>query len=210
MATLVNKGNNRWELRVSTGYDKNGKQVRFTKTVYCETKREVKHLLAEFEIEKGGKTPIDHNIKFKEFVDYWLLRHCRNLSVTTVARHKQLLSSRLLPAFGAMRLSKITTQDIVRFMRLVSSEGIRLDNKTSRPGLSYSTVSKHLKLLKLIFSRAYNWRYISKNPCEDLPNDLVSIKNDSKHHPIWTQEELSKFIKLLEEEPDTYFAIKDF
>lgn len=95
MASLVSKGKNKWELRISAGYDKDGKQIRFTKTVYCETKKQAKHLLAEFEIEKGGKRLIDHNIKFKDFVEYWLIRHCKKLSVTTVARHKQLLNSRL-------------------------------------------------------------------------------------------------------------------
>ena len=208
MATLTNKGNNRWELRVSAGYDKNGKQIRFTKVVYCESKKQAKHLLAEFEIEKGGKTLIDHNIKFKDFVEYWLVRHCKDLSVTTLARYKQLLESRILPAFGEMRLSKITSQDIVRFMKIVASTGVRLDNKTSRETLSYSTISKHLKLLKLIFNRAYIWGYLSRNPCEDIPKDLISIKNDSKHYPIWSQDELAKFIKLLEEEPETYLTTK--
>ena len=208
MASLVSKGKNKWELRINAGYDKNGKQIRFTKTVYCETKKQAKHLLAEFEIEKGGKTLIDHNIKFKDFVEYWLIRHCKNLSVTTVARHKQLLNSRLLPAFGEMRLNRINARDITRFMRWVASDGIRLDNKTSRTTLSYSTITKHMKLLKLIFSRAYNWGYISHNPFEDIPKDELTVKNDTKHHPIWSQEELATFIKILEGEPGTYYNMK--
>lgn len=53
MASLVSKGKNKWELRINAGYDQNGKQIRFTKTVYCETKKQAKHLLAEFEIENG-------------------------------------------------------------------------------------------------------------------------------------------------------------
>ncbi len=204
MASLISKGNKKWELRISAGYDKNGKQIRFTKTVYCETKKQAKHLLAEFEIEKGGKPVIDHDMKFKDFADYWLARHCKNLSVTTVARHKQILESRLVPAFGEMRLGRITASDIIRFMNWVSSDGIRLDNKTTKSGLSYSTVTKHLKLLKLIFSRAYNWGYISRNPCEDIPKDVLTITKDTKHYPIWSQEELGAFINILEKEPVTY------
>ena len=40
--SVVDRGNNRWELRVSTGYDENKKQRRVTKTVYARTKKEAK------------------------------------------------------------------------------------------------------------------------------------------------------------------------
>ena len=36
--SLVSKGNNKWELRISNGYDENKKQRRVTKIIYAKTK----------------------------------------------------------------------------------------------------------------------------------------------------------------------------
>ena len=46
--SVIKKPNNKWELRVSLGYDENNKQRRKTKTVYAKTKKEAEKMLAEF------------------------------------------------------------------------------------------------------------------------------------------------------------------
>ena len=49
--SLVSKGNNKWELRISNGYDENKKQRRVTKIVYAKTKKEAQKQLASFYLE---------------------------------------------------------------------------------------------------------------------------------------------------------------
>ena len=65
--SVIKKPNNKWELRVSLGYDENNKQRRKTKTVYAKTKKEAEKMLAEFFLELKDTLVIDHDITFKEF-----------------------------------------------------------------------------------------------------------------------------------------------
>ena len=67
--SMVSKGNNKWELRVSKGYDEQHKQRRFTKTIYATTKKKASIELAAFVLEVTGKLNVDKPVTFKEFVD---------------------------------------------------------------------------------------------------------------------------------------------
>ena len=127
--SVIKKPNNKWELRVSLGYDENNKQRRKTKTVYAKTKKEAEKMLAEFFLELKDTLVIDHDITFKEFYSYLRTRHFKKLGIITVNRYEQLLNNRILPAFGDKKLSKITADDIITFLNSLQNEGMRLDNK---------------------------------------------------------------------------------
>ena len=62
--SLVSKGNNKWELRISNGYDGNKKQRRVTRIVYAKTKKEAQKQLASFYLEVTGKLPEQRNKRF--------------------------------------------------------------------------------------------------------------------------------------------------
>ena len=105
--SIIKKPNNKWELRVSVGYDENSKQKRVTKVVYAKTKKEAEKLLAEFYLEIKSTIVVDHEISFEEFTKLLKLRHYNKLSPITVNRYNQLLDNRLIPAFGKMKLKKM-------------------------------------------------------------------------------------------------------
>lgn len=199
--SLINRGNNKWELRVSHGYDANKKQRRFTKTIYASTKKEAKRQLAEFYLEVVEMPKIDNDITFKEFVGYWDIRHSKKVTAVTMANYRRMLKNRLIPAFGFMKLNKINEGDILRFMDSLSSADIRLDNR-GKSELSSVTIKRHFKLLNLLFKKAYDWHYLRKNPCELVPQDSI-VKEKSNRYPIWDKETLKRFMALLEKMPDT-------
>lgn len=114
--SVIKKENNRWELRVSLGYDNNGKQRRKTKNIYAKSKKEAEKQLAAFYLEVTGTLVMDKEITFGEFVEYWRQRHGNQLSLITQERYKQMLVDRILPAFGREKLDKVTSDDILRFM----------------------------------------------------------------------------------------------
>ena len=205
--SVIKKPNNKWELRVSLGYDENNKQRRKTKTVYAKTKKEAEKMLAEFFLELKDTLVIDHDITFKEFYSYLRTRHFKKLGIITINRYEQLLNNRILPAFGDKKLSKITGDDIITFLNSLQNEGMRLDNKQKRT-LSNTSIAHHYKLLALIFNKAYEWKYLYKNPCKEIPKDQI-VRPAYIHYPIWKQKELTRFLTILEEQEETFSFIKN-
>ena len=207
--SLLSKGNNKWELRISNGYDENNKQRRITKTIYAKTKREAEKQLASFYLEIIGKLHKQSNIKFKEFVEYWKKETFNNRGAITIIRIEQMLKNRIIPCFGERILEKITSEDIQIFMRSLNAEGIRLDEK-NKSKLAPATINKHYKLINAIFQNAYDWGYISENPCNSKTKKLVWQKAKSKRYPIWEKDNLSKALKALDgEDNDTLPYLKN-
>lgn len=205
--SVIDRGNNKWELRISAGYNENKKQRRITKTIYARTKKEAKLRLAEFYLEKTGRLDVEKEITFSEFVEYWQIRYYKRLSEKTISNYNQMLRCRLLPAFGKYKLAKVTDNDVLRFMDQLSGRNMRMDGRHQRM-LSSETIMKYFKLLNLIFNKACEWKYLPKNPCKDVPRDML-VPAKSQHYPIWSNKELGKFIRILEEMPDTPSNLKN-
>ncbi|HEM1141538.1 TPA: site-specific integrase, partial [Listeria monocytogenes] len=76
MASYVNLGNNKYELRVSKGYDARGKQIRKTKNVTVKTVKALKLELSNFEayVYSSDYTEIK-DMRFIDFVEKWRLNY---------------------------------------------------------------------------------------------------------------------------------------
>lgn len=205
--SLSKKGENKWQLRVSRGYDSNGKQRRLTKTVFAKTKKDAEKQLAMFYLEVTGRLATNKDIKFSEFVEYWKQRHSKRTSPITMQRYQQMLDGRILPEFGNKKLSKITDEHILRFMSDLESINKRLDQRNEN-GLSSVTIEKHFRLLHLLFNKACEWKYLTNNPCKEIPKDMLP-KAESEHYPIWNKSELSRFLTILEDMPYTLSSIRN-
>ena len=66
--SLVSKGNNKWELRISNGYDGNKKQRRGTRNGYAKTKKKTHKQLASFFFEITGQLPEQPHKNIQEFI----------------------------------------------------------------------------------------------------------------------------------------------
>ena len=72
--SVVNRGKGVWELRISMGYDANGKQIRKTKRVRATSKCAAERELEKFvwTIEHEAQTDGAHkNLTFREFAEIW-------------------------------------------------------------------------------------------------------------------------------------------
>lgn len=205
--SVVDLGNQKWELRVSLGYDTNGKQIRKTKRISARSKAAAQKELAKFYVEVTNKPVVTGDkITFGHFVELWAERYARKLSNTTFNRNRDLLESRILPAFNKKYLDKITDMDILRFIETLRKVGMRMDGKDDKP-LSDASVKMHYKLLRSILNKAVQWKYLSQNPCdliakEDLP------KAEYRRLPIWQEEDLKRFLKLVANLDDSPLNIK--
>ncbi|GBG56597.1 site-specific integrase [Sporomusaceae bacterium FL31] len=175
---IVDLGNNKWELRVSLGYDLNNKQIRKTKRITAKSRQAADKELAKFYVDVTNKPiAIASKVTFGEFIQIWEERYAKKLSNTTFYRNKAILDNRILPAFHQKILDKITATDVLRFIDSLRQVGMRMDGKETA-ALSDATVKMHYKLIRSIFNKAVQWQYASVNPCdtiakEDLPKAKI-------------------------------------
>lgn len=189
--------------RVSCGYDTNGKQIVRQKTwtpdknmTPKQIEKEVNRQAVLFEEEcKNGYQ--SKAIKFEAFAEEWFAEYAKpNLRNTTYERLLQL-RKRIYGAIGHLRMDKITPRQIQFFVNSLSKEGA--NERTGKP-LAPKTIRHNLSLISDIFSYAVKMGVVSYNPC----SKVTIPKGEAKEKMIYTIEEVTKFLKLLESEPLKY------
>ena len=197
MATVTKRGDS-YRIKVSCGYDVNGKQVVQTKTWKPEpdmTARQIKKeldrqcVMFEEECKKGQ---VVATIKFETFAEQWFEEYAKiNLRNTSFERMKQL-TARVYPAIGHLRLDKITGRHIQQFINdLINSTSER----TGRP-LARKTVIHHLSFISDVFSYAVKMDMLTYNPCRKV----TVPKGEAKEKDIYTIEEITRIFELLDGE----------
>lgn len=155
MATVTKRGDS-YRIKVSCGYDVNGKQVVQTRTWKPDegmTERQIKKELDRqcfmFE-EECKKGQVVATIKFEAFAEQWFEEYAKlNLRNTSYERMKQL-TYRVYPAIGHLRLDKITGRHIQQFVNDLTNS---ISERTGRP-LARKTVVHHLSFISNVFSYA--------------------------------------------------------
>ena len=206
--TVINRGNNKWELRISMGYDANGKQIRKTKRVTATSMRAAKKALDEFYLEIT-RTPrgTGEQMLFEDFVALWDTRHNSKKSISTRILQINLLNGRIMDEFRNFKLQEISGEHIRRFLDKLRFEVVTPRARTKDGRLSATAVHKYFKLLNHIFNKAVDWKILSKNPCHDIPRDEWP-KPNYHHYPIWEEESLQEFLKILESMPESPMNLK--
>lgn len=205
MATVSKRGNS-YRIRVSLGYDNQGKQVVETKTYRPEPhmsqkqiEKEVKRQSVLFEeeckknIEKSNKTKdtlavLDiENLTFAEYHKIWFKNYVElKLKKQTICNYHNA-SLRVLAAFGDMPLSAITP---THCQKLVSN--------LHEAGLSVSTIKRHILVLSGVLGYAVKKRLLDYNVAStvDFPKQPRKTKN------IYTIEEVKEFLEALNRESE--------
>lgn len=187
--TIEKRGQNSYRLTVTAGYDGNGQQIRYRKTVTASSRQAAERLLATFvaEVEQGvAATTGTAKMTMKDFFDFWL-DHTQHKINTRV--YYERLWPRIETAFGRLRLQKIEPRHILAFMKNLAEPGIRADGGY----LSPNTQRKYYAMLKTMFSAARKWRFITYNPCDSVepPRQVHQIK------PIYDEEKTAAFLQAL-------------
>ena len=194
--SLEKRGKDSWRLVVSCGIDAKGQQIKVTKTVKTSSKRHAEKLLAEFvtAVEKGQFIATD--LTLRDFVERWLKEYGENhLAPKTLARYKDLLNKRILPALGHLRIDKIRPVHLLSFYNNLAEPGLRLDGK--KGALSACTVQMHHRVLSAVLQDAVEWQIITDNPCR-------RVAPPKKQRPliqILTDEQTGIFLTGLEQAP---------
>lgn len=196
MATITKRGGS-YRIKVSCGYDINGKQMVQTKTWKPEEgmtpkqiEKEVQRQAVLFE-ESCKIGQITASVKFEAFAEQWFEEYAKiNLRHTSYERMRQL-THRVYPELGHMRLDKITGRHVQQFINNLLLNG--KNQRNSKP-LSRKTVVHHLSFISDVFSYAVKMGMLCDNPCR-----VVSLpKGEAKEKNIYTIEEIAKVFELLD------------
>jgi hypothetical protein len=184
MAT-IQKRNNSYRIKVSCGYDVNGKQVIQSKTYKPETgmtekqiEKEVNRqaVLFEQECQKGQITAA---VKFETFAGQYLEEYAKaNLRHTTYIRYWQF-TRKVFPAIGHLSLDRVTARNIQLFINGLSQDGV---NEVSGKPLAPKTVRLYQGFISSVFTYAIKMGMLTDNPCGrvTLPKlDILKVSNDS-------------------------------
>lgn len=204
MATIRKRGDS-YSIRVSCGYDTNGKHKEQAMTWKPEpgmTKRQIEKelqrqaVLFEESVAHGYKTTA---VKFQEFAEEWFEEYARlNLRSTTYERMRQL-THRVYPAIGHLRMDKITARQLQGFVNSLAKEGA--NEKTGKP-LAPKTIRHNLSFISDVFSYAVKMDLLSDNPCRKV----TIPKGEVKEKPIYSQEEMALLLTRINGEPTKYRA----
>ena len=203
MATVQQRGNS-YFICVSGGRDVNGKQIRHTMTWTPGQGMTKKQAAKELERQKvlfqegirGGNR--NRAVKFEAYARQWF-REIASLKLKqrTLANYHSL-ETRIYKAIGHLRMDKITSRDIQKFV-LELSEGQRGDRyKTGK--LAPKTVRNYVALISTIYEHAIRMQDVAHNPCRAV----TLPKTEGGERRIYSIEETRRILELLHREDAEY------
>ena len=135
MASVTKRGNT-YTIRVSVGYDGQGKQLRQSMTwkppegmTERQTQKELERLKVEFEQKCLQGQYMDGSVKLSAFFQSWFNDYAKKqLKARTAAEYLRLFS-RIDEALGHLRLDKIQPRHLIIFYNNLAEAGVRKDVK---------------------------------------------------------------------------------
>ena len=161
-------------LKVYKGVDENGKELpAHTKTIPIPdglTQKQVDKFIKEqeylFELLCKGGGADKSNIRFRDFAkEVMEIKKMAGLEISTLSRYEDMLTARIIPAFGHLKVIDITGPLLNDFYKKLAEPGA--NKKKTNIGLSAKTIREHHNLLSAIFTEAEKQKIISHNPARD-------------------------------------------
>lgn len=152
MASIKKNTNGNYSAAVYIGRDVNGKILR--KYVTVSSLKECKNVVRELETQVASKSLNNLSMmKMSAYMDKWLEINKPLLASTTIKGYKMYINHHFKPAFGNMKVSKITDMHIKQYIA----------NKILEK-LSTTTIRKHFFTLSKMLYDALK----GKSPCIDI------------------------------------------
>lgn len=195
MAT-IQKRNGSYIIRVSCGYDVNGKQIRQSMTwtpppnmTKKQTEKELVRQATLFEESVKNGQVINSSMKFETIAEEWLAQIIRegSLKQSTIERY-ETVKSRVYDAFGHMKICNIKAMHIQRFINNLAEK--ELNGK----GMSTKSQALHLIFISDVFNYAIRYGIIASNPCRNVR----TIKKAVKERECYTLAEAQTLLEKLE------------
>lgn len=154
-----------WESRVTVGTDPGtGKQIQ--KSFTGKTQKEVRERLQAATVEiNNGTYKFPSKMTVGEWLDTWVETYLGGVKPFTVASYTTQIRNHIKPAFGAVKLEALKTEDIQKFYNGLGKE------TSKRKALSPKTIKNIHGVFHAALDKAVALKYIRYNPSDacDLP-----------------------------------------
>ena len=200
---IKKRSNNTYLLTVAGGYDNQGKQKSYTKTIRATSDREAEKEYIVFAAAiQRGEIITTKKLKLVDFAWQWYHDYCeKNLAPKTQQTYKNYLEQRIIPLLGHLDLNKLNPRHIIRFINEMKEHGKRLDGKEGN--ISDETIRYCFRVLSSMLKDAVQWQVIPSSPCGRVKPPKVA-----KHQAaVLNEEETRMMLNCLENEPIKYQAI---
>lgn len=194
MATIVQRGNS-YRIKVSCGYDINGRQVVQSMTwtpkegmTKKQTEKELNRQAVLFE-EACIKGLVTSAVKFETFSKQWDEEYAKPRYKKVTYDKTGHVLKRLNKEVGHMRLDKITT----RTVQQVIGRFLKGDENNGYKPMSAKTVKNYISCMSSVLDYAVQMGLISDNPCKRAK--FPAAKQTEKE--CYTLEEAQQFVDLL-------------
>jgi integrase len=128
------------------------------KYVYGESRSEAKKLLEEAKKQAEAGTLVPANAQtVAEFMEYWLSVHKLAVKASTHEHYGAHIQARIVPALGKIKLQKLSTHQIQKFINGMDDEGLE-------PG----TIKLIFSILKMALADAVEWKFLGFTPCKGV------------------------------------------
>jgi integrase len=159
------RGKGNWYAVLSVRDPQTGKRkVKFVSLPDAKGKREAQQRLAAIiaKMQSGGYVAPDKTT-LVQFLERWLAYIKTQVAVSTHERYSELVHNNIVPALGAVRLTKLQPEHISDAYSKLLSDG-RCDGRNG--GLAPRTIRHMHTVLKQALKQACVWRAISHNPAD--------------------------------------------
>ncbi len=183
--SIYQREDGRWVGVIDLGYH-GGKRKR--KSFYGSTRREVQQKLiaALRDRQTGLPGGYDDRQTVEQFLNHWLENSVKpSVRPKTYTSYAQLVRLHLAPELGRIRLTKLSPQDVQRFI-----------NRKLVSGLSPRTVEYCRAVLRRALNQAVRWGYVPRNVAT-----LVDAPRSERPDPEpLTPEEVRAFLEAVKED----------
>ena len=160
------------------------------------TKREAVTWEQDFHMRRKGTM----DMTFAEFVKVYHEDRVDRIKQSTMATKDHIIDTKLVPAFGAMKMNEIESTDVIKWQ----NELLRYRDENGKP---YSPV--YLKTihnqLSAIFNHAVRFYGLPQNPAKIAGNCGSEKKGQMR---FWTKDEYLRFAEETMENPRAYYCFE--
>ena len=212
MASITQKANGTYLIRVYCGKDETGKQLVKSMTFrpskknlpYSKLTKEINDFIKEFESdienqktsEQFIKTEDPHKMPFSVFCKEFLDVKKDTLSPNTLPFYERVINKHLIPMFGRMRLEEFKVYHIQQYITFLCNME-RDDGHVGK--ISPQTVKRYATVLRSILSLAYKMEYMDSDI--SLSRRLHFPVGMTSEVEVYSFEEVKKILDLLTTEP---------
>ncbi|WP_175638322.1 tyrosine-type recombinase/integrase [Metabacillus schmidteae] len=198
--SVYQEGKNPHKYRIQFYYGKNpnGKPKKYSKMITAngntekQRKKDAERQLAEYRDEiLSGNYIKPEKLLLKDFINDWREQYAvHKLAHSTLELYDLQLKTRIIPTLGHYHLEEITPFIIQSFLNDLKKDGARRDGKNE--ALKGSSINFVRRVVKNVFSRAVEWKFIKENPVI-----IKKEKESSSAGNVYSKDELSELLKYL-------------